>query len=699
MSGVLLPLREDLRLYESGVDEDGAPLWAIQDPVRNRFFRIGWLEYECLLRWAVGNAGKIADDICASTPLEIDGEGVEGFGRFLEHHQLVRPSPQGLAKFCHEANQPGWRHWRWWLHHYLFVRVPLVRPDRLLARLLPWVEPLFSRRALLLLLAASLLGLVLVARQWDVFTHQVMDLLTPAGVAGFLLALLVSKTLHELGHALVATRMGVRVAHMGVAFMVLWPMLYTDTGESWRLASHRQRLAISIAGVATELALAGLATLAWALLDDGLLRQAMLYLATTGWVLSLALNISPFMRFDGYFVLSDVLNFPNLHERAGAAARAWLRRSLPGLDEPDPEPFSQGLRRRLVAFAFATWLYRLMVFLGIALAVYLFFFKLLGIFLMCVELLWFVVAPVWSEIRVWARRWPEVVRSRRILLSGVVLTPVFLLAWPWTLDVHAPGVAHPLLQQKVYAPLPGQVVSVQAPGRVDQGSLLLSLRVPELVLREGASQASILALERHLSGLELGEDEESGGDAPAARERLLEQLESMRAVRAEADRLLVDAEFNGEWHDVDPTLREGTWLGTSGLIGILVDRSGAWMVDAYVEERDIDRIAVGASAHFFPEGQLRGLVATVLEIAPTRNLQLDHALLDARYGGQLVTREVNGQGAVPERALYRVRLQLDQAPDEPWETRGRVAIEGERKSLLWQGVRSVIAVLIRESGF
>ena len=115
-----------------------------------------------------------------------------------------------------------------------------------------------------------------------------------AGISGFMLALVISKICHELGHALVATHFRVRVSHMGIALVVLWPMLYTDTSESWKLRSSRQRLAVSTAGIAVEMALAGLATLAWALLDDGPLRQAALYLATTGWALSLALNASPF---------------------------------------------------------------------------------------------------------------------------------------------------------------------------------------------------------------------------------------------------------------------------------------------------------------------------------------------------------------------------------------------------------------------
>ena len=278
----LPPLREDLRLHEAAAGKDGAPAWSIQDPVTNRFFRIGWLEFECLLRWP-GNPEKIAQDIAATTSLAADKELVEDFASFLVQHHLVRPSQDGVDKLAAQASAPGWRHWRWWLHHYLFVRVPLVRPDRWLAKLLPLVRPLCSAPGLVIIGLASLLGIVLVARQWDTFTHGVMDILTPSGIFGFLLALVISKTFHELGHAFVSTHHGVRVAHMGVAFVVLWPMLYTDTSESWRLRSPRHRLAISSAGISVEMALAGLSTLAWALLSDGPLRQAMLYLATTGW--------------------------------------------------------------------------------------------------------------------------------------------------------------------------------------------------------------------------------------------------------------------------------------------------------------------------------------------------------------------------------------------------------------------------------
>jgi len=695
LSGTLLPLRQDLRLHESSRSRDGAPQWTIQDPVRNQFFRIGWLEYECLLQWS-GTAEDVAAAIAATTPLAVEEADVTQFARFLAQNQLLVTSSEVLTRRLGASDSSDWRDWRWWLHHYLFFRIPLLRPQHLLAKLLPFLQPLLGWRALWLVLAATFVGLLLVARQWDLFTSQVGALLHPESVLGFLLAIAFSKCLHELGHAVVATHLGLRVSHMGVAFMVLWPMLYTDTGESWRLGSSRQRLAISVAGVATELALAGLATLLWCLLDDGALRQAMLYLATTGWILSLALNISPFMRFDGYFVLSDLLDFPNLHERAAAVARAWLRRSLLGLDEPCPEPLLRKEEHWLVAFALATWLYRVLVFVGIALAVYLLFFKVLGLFLLCVELLWFVLLPVLRELRVWACRWPQVTLRRRVALALLLVAGLLPLAWPWAWDVHAPAVARPVLEQTVFASQSGQLLYLQSPGPVTEGTLLLQLQVPSLLAREQSNEAALQSLSRYLGGLSASV---GGADSSAVVRGVLEErLEASRALSAESALLAASVPFTGIWLDVDPSLAAGVWVAMGTPVGMVVDPE-QWLVDAYVEERDINRFEPRAPATFFIEGRLQSFAATVMEIAPTRTRNLEQLQLDQRYGGEILASEGEAGEAVPGRSLYRIRLSLDQALPDLRQTRGHIVIEGSRTSVLWQSVRTALAVLIRESGF
>ena len=692
---VLPPLREDLRLHEIAAGRDGAPAWAIQDPVTNRFYRIGWLEFECLLRWPADPAA-IAQDISSTTALAADKELVEDFVRFLVQHHLVRPSSAEVARLAAKASEPGWQHWRWWLHHYLFIRIPLVRPGRWLAALLPMVRPLMSQMGLAAVVLASLLGVVLVMRQWDTFTSSVTDIFTPSGIVGFMVAIVISKTLHEMGHALVSTHHGVRVAHMGVALVVLWPMLYTDTSESWRLRSHQQRLSISVAGIAVEMALAGLATLAWALMDDGALRQAMLYLATTGWVLSLALNASPFMRFDGYFILSDLLDFPNLHERSGAMARAWLRRTLLGWHEPDPEPFAVYTRRWLIVFALLTWTYRLVVFFGIALAVYLMFFKLLGIFLFAVEIVWFIVRPIGSEIAIWRRRWAEVQPNRRFILWGLGLAVLILVCTPWTLNVDAPAVARPERQQTVYAPFSARVASLHPGGEVNADTPLVQFEAPELTARESRTEASVQALARHLAGL-VGAQERSITEQQVSAGRLREQMAEATSIREEAGRLQMLAEFKGVWLDTDPNVRSGTWVGPRNQLGILIDPS-SWVIDAYVDQRQLERIQVGASANFRPQRHWNSLPAKVVGIDSTRVNKLSYPMLDALHGGPVATQRGERQG-VPVDALYRVRLALAEPLHEHQETEGYITIEGTRRIPAWEFVQRAASIAVRETGF
>lgn len=689
----LPPLREDLRLHEVAPDRSGAPNWTIQDPVVNRFFRIGWLEFECLLRWP-GNAADIAEDIANTTPLAADAEQVLAFSGFLQRNHLLRPGPEAARVLAKKVTRPQWHQARWWLHHYLFLRIPLIRPERQLAALLPLLRPLGSTLGLGLIALASFLGIVLALRQWEHFSQGVGALLTPAGVGGFLLALTVAKIGHELGHALVATRYGARVAHMGLAFVVLWPMLYTDTSESWKLRDSSLRLRVAAAGILVELGLAGLATLAWALLDDGPLRVAMLYMATTGWVVSLALNLPPFMRFDGYFILSDLLDFANLHERAGAMARAWLRRSLLGWQEPDPEPLAQPVRRALVAFALTTWVYRLSAFLAIASAVYLFFFKALGIFLFAVEIAWFIVRPVVSELSIWHFRYGETTAQRRRLLMWFGIAAA-LLFFPWASEIGAPAIARPAHQQPVFSPFPARLVAIVPAGKVAAGTPLAAFENPDLQAREQRSSASIEALGnrvRTLAADDTGIDQRRATD-----ERLAEQLAEVAATTAEVGRLHINAKFAGLWMDVDPALHAGVWVGNRQAIGILVD-PGQWIVDAYVDQRQVERLKSGASARFYTEGRWQTIDALVVDIDTTRSPRLPYAALDANYGGPIATQTGDRAGS-PSQALYRVRLQLSEPLVDTRETRGHVSIEGSRHSLAIDWLATALAVIIRESGF
>ncbi|UPG95558.1 HlyD family efflux transporter periplasmic adaptor subunit [Luteibacter aegosomatissinici] len=690
----LPPLRDDLSLSEASSGASGEPAWMILDPVVNRFYRIGWLEFECLLRWGA-SARAVAERVARETSLAVDARQVEALRRFLENHHLVRPGPDAVRRMAAASEGVQWLTWRWWLHHYLFFRIPLVRPAvplRWLARQLGW---LFTPWVALVLIVATLAGLVMVAHQWDTFRAAVADAFSAEGLLGFAGALVVGKTMHELGHAIVATRLGLRVAHMGVAFVVMWPMLYTDTSEAWKLPTARQRLAVASAGIVTEMALAGLATLGWALCEPGALRSGLLYLATTGWVLSLTLNASPFTRFDGYFILSDLLDMPNLHERSSALARTALRRGLLGLDEAWPEPFPPARRRFLIAFAWVTWVYRFALFLAIAVAVYLMVFKALGIVLFVVEVTWFIARPIASEVRyAWSQR-HRVRRSRRRIAAGVALLAVIALVLPWNSHVPAYGVARTAHQLKVFAPFPARLSSVRPVGSVVQGDALVVLEQPDIGLRLASSEAGAAVLEAQLAGLMAAPD--GAGERAPVLQRLGVQVDEAQAARAEIHRMTLTAPFAGRWLDVSPEWRSGQWVGTRLPLGVLVD-THHWEVDAYVRQDDVQRIREGAPALFFPDGEVSPIRGTVTAIATTRVSSLGQPMLSARYGGPLATSRENDK-LVPTVPVFHVVVALERAPPGTREWRGRLRIEGERRSLLGEGVTRVAAAFLRESGF
>ncbi len=704
---VLPPLREELRLLPAAANHDGSPAWMVQDPVNNRFFRIGWIDFEILLRWSQRSAKDIAQSINDETTLSVDDSDIEALLQFLEQHSLLQAnSPNAVDRLRRLSAQMQKNPYEWLLHNYLFFRIPLIRPQLWLARLMPFVRWLFTRTTAMAVVFLTVTGVFLATRQWETFVSTVVEHLTWQGFLGYAVALVLAKTLHEVGHAITATRYGVRVAHMGVAMLVLFPMLYTDTSESWKLTNPRQRLAIASAGIITELAIAGLATLAWSLAPEGALKNALFFLATTSWVLTVLLNVSPFMRFDGYFILTDILDFPNLHERSGALARTWLRRTLLGFEEPYSERTAGHGNAFLIVFALLTWLYRLTLFIGIALLVYYFCFKVLGIFLMLVELVWFIGRPVWSELSVWRARKAEIKPSRKrigwALLAGFLLIGLV----PWQTSIHGIGWVHPERQQIIYSPLAGKLVSLPADTDtataqpVQQGQVLFALESPDLRLGQQKATDQADARARELLGLSgLPDGEERRSQLQSQQNRYLAEASMYQG---EQSRLQVAAPFAGVLRDMDPQLAPGVWVQPRQPLAMVVDPS-SWTVETYIPEADVARVRVGDPVRaFMGLRSLKAYTGRVLEVDTARTSVLPHTILDAKTGGPIVTLAPNAEDRrerVPKDAIYRVRIALDEAPPAQQMMLARVSISGESRAWLPTVFSRMAAVAVRESGF
>ncbi|HZB53080.1 MAG TPA: site-2 protease family protein, partial [Reyranella sp.] len=439
-AAALPPLREDLALLP-GPRSDGQPTWSIYDPARHRFVRLGWLDFEILSRWGLRAPDAILAAIAAETTLRPAADDIVRFAEFaLGAGLLQASSPAATARMAGERAMERKTAASWLVHNYLFLRLRLVDPDRFLTAALPLVRWIFTRAGLLGIALLGVLALFLISREWERYSHSLVEQTTFDGLIQMGIAISFAKVFHELGHGFAAKLYGCRVPSMGVAFLVMWPVLWTDTTDAWRLTDRRQRLVIDSSGMAAEIIIAAAASIAWAVLPDGPTRSAMFVLSSSTWVLTLFVNLSPLMRFDGYYILSDLLDFPNLQERGFAYTRWLMREVLFRPNVAPPETLSRPLARLIVVYSFATWIYRFFLFVGIAVLVYHLAFKILGIVLMAIELWYFVMRPIVRELRAWARL-PTVKRPGRHTLATLAVFGLLLLAVlvPWRGRIDAPA--------------------------------------------------------------------------------------------------------------------------------------------------------------------------------------------------------------------------------------------------------------------
>lgn len=695
------PLRQELGLFPAPPQRDGSPVWSLHDPAANRFYMITWAAFEMLSRWSLGTAEAIAEAVNRETTITVDRDDVGSLVPFLEANFLTEP--QGIATTerilaSRNAMRSSW--WLWLIKNYLFFRIPLVRPQGFLDAAAPLARLFFTPHFLIAMFLLAFLGLLLVSRHWELFSHSFTAYKSLEGIITLAITIPLAKIVHELGHAFAAQRYGCKVPAIGIAFLVMTPMLYTDTNEAWKLHSRRQRLIIGSAGIIAEISLAVAATWCWLLLPDGPLRGAAFLLATTAWLMTLALNASPFMRFDGYFILSDLISIPNLHPRSFAFGRWWLREFLFGFGDPQPERVTAGLRRFLILFSIAVSVYRFVLFLGIALLVYHFFFKILGVLLFAVEIIWFIALPVKNEVKVWWQRRGEVrgnLPFTRTILLLLILLSLFLA--PWQATVRAPAILGAASEQRLVAPAPGRLAEAPVAflASVKAGDLVARLTSPDIEQRR-AQSLPVASISRWQVSQQAF-NEELLGHGQVLQKRLQGDAGILSGIREEESRLWLRAPFDGTVVYRNDDVMAGGWVAAREWIASVADLSTN-RVDVYLEEKDLKRVHTGGKARFIPNALEYGTFScTVSEIDTTSISPLDDPSLASHYGGPIPTDSDPNHDLTPLSPRYRVRLdQCSPASVPPMRLRGVAHLEAARQSPALELLRHAWITLIRESG-
>lgn len=676
-------LRADISLHDGGFDVMGEQGLVMHDPLRHRFFRLPYHFKNLLLNVGAGSPASESE-------IELSA--------FLQRNRLAEVRPGLSQALMQEWTLQQHSPLHTMLHSYISFRIPLFNPERFLDRTLPWVLPMASRVMFVLLFIMAIVGGYFALRQWDQFKAMFWSSFTVAGAFGFAATLFGLKIFHELGHAYTARRFGCRVPSIGVAFMVMTPMLYTDASDAWRLHSRRQRFLISAAGVLVEMAIAAPALFLWAFLPDGPARAICFSVAVTAWITSVTINLSPFMRFDGYHMLGDALGMHSPGPRSFALATWWLRELLFRPGDGPPEYFGRTLRRWLLGYAVGTWIYRFTIFGGIAWFLYVSLPKAAGLPLALVEVYFFILLPVIRELKVWKNMGLKKLlgTSRAVLSLGVVLLLLIAGFLPLDRHVQVPAVLLPVAEARIYPPEPAQVLTVQVASgdQVVAGAVLAQLFVPEIGLLQRAAELKREMAEGHLQRI--------AADGRERREGLVLERERQLAVathdglRNRGLLLVIRAPVAGRVTGDAVALKSGQWVGRDTLLFQIVDVSAARIV-GLMPERDIGRLERGSAVRFVPaDGLHKRIEGALVEIGLPGGEGLALSYLSSHFGGAVATE--SGPGGVSAAGYLTLQMSTSEASFDHAVT-GTAVIQARPQSLLGFLAKRVVMVFLRESGF
>ena len=695
-------LRQNLKIMPGSADEYGAPSWLLYDGIRHRYFTLSEDAVMLLEQWQPGKTVEEFISHLDVAGIEFEAEEITAFIDFLTQNNLILARNEAFIQRFYEQHISGKKSfWVWLLHNYLFIKIPLFKPDKWFDRWLVKLDWLFSTKVAALLIVMGLFGTLMVIRRWDEFSATFLHFFTTEGLMFYGLTLLLVKSVHELGHGFSAKRRGCRVSSMGIAFMMMFPVLYTDTTDAWKLGHRSERLRIVTAGVRAELYLAMIATFLWSILPSGVLSSVAFFIATTSWVTSVLVNISPFMRFDGYYAFSDLIGIENLQQRSFAMGSWKLRKMLWGLNDPQPEPFTRNRANLLIGYAWCVWVYRFFLFLGIALMVYQMFFKVLGILLFVVEIIWFIGLPIIKELAVWKERRKEFNFTRRRIAS---YTAVFAVLVGFVMHiqehVYLPAVAIADQKQTIYPPDAGILESLYARhgSEVSEGDILAILRSDELDFELEKVQQQIeqinIKLSRSASSIE-----EKNLQA-VNKQQLLRLQEAEKGLLRRINNLVIKAPFSGLVNTAEP-LHEGRWVNPDKAL-LTLSNNSELAVEGFVSEHQLSSLQKGHPGVFIPHqgGGIR-LPVEIENITLGAVYSLPYPELGSTYSGEIAIRQGEDGRLIPEEAHYRVYMTVKGDIPEEFHYRmpGTVTVEGDSQNWLMYHLEYIVATLVRESGF
>ncbi|MDG1494472.1 MAG: hypothetical protein P8Q91_01225 [Porticoccaceae bacterium] len=508
----------------------------------------------------------------------------------LYQGNLIRMEASGdIEELFKRGSDAKRKKWLGKLKSPLSIQIPIIDPNRFLTRTLKYVQPLFSKVSLALYCLFMVYALFLIGQNWDALTKNIADrVLAADNLLLMWLIYPIVKLLHELGHGYCLKRNGGEVHELGIMLLVFLPMPYVDASAATAFADKKQRMLVGMAGILVELFLAAVAVLVWVNSESGLVNSIAFNLIFIVGISTILVNGNPLLRYDGYYVLSDFLETPNLGQRANQYW-GWLsKRVLFGARGFQSPAYDKREALWLFGYGVSALIYRLALMISIILFVAQQYFAI-GVLLA----IWSLTGTfIWPNLKILKNAWNDrdagpKGRSPKMVIPVVAVFFIFSLAiLPLPLSTSVEGVMHLKDDRRVlggencFIDRLHQTVGAQ----VDVGDLLVSCQNPRL-------QASKKTLAKQYA--EVIAQRQGVWDDPVRIKIFDEEIarleDEIKENRMQLDALNIYAVKQGKWWVTNADDLVGKFISRGELIGYVISDQQVSVL-GMIPESEIDLV-------------------------------------------------------------------------------------------------------------
>lgn len=582
------------------------------------------------------------------------------------------------------------------------IRIPLLDPERFLQRTLAFGSLVFNNYTAVLWLLVVFTGAVLTGVHWDDLTENIVDIaLTPQNLLLIWFIYPVVKALHELGHAYTTKLSGGEVHEIGIMFLVFMPVPYVDVSSAWAFREKGKRMLVGASGIAVELFLGALALFVWLSVEPGTVHAVAYNVMLISGVSTLFFNGNPLLRFDGYYVLADALEIPNLGGRSNKYIGYLVQRYLFKVKDADSPADSAGECFWFVVYGIAAFFYRMFIMFVIILYVGGKFFTI-GIALAIWATITQLLIPMGKNMAFLFKS-PRLQRSRKrsVALATLILTIIFSLLFvlPAPLWTRAEGVTWPSDKSQVRAEVDGFIDEflVKDRNQVHQDQAIILTRDP-------FSEARVKGLEAQKKQLEIQLTAARTVDrvqADIVRQELNAAIEDLNRARERNKGLVIRSPRDGifivsrEQDQMDRFIRKGQVIAfvtnpdDHTTVRAVVSQDDIGLVREHI--RKVDVRSAGWNAQSYSSEIVREI--------PGGTHQLPTAALSAAGGGLFATDPTDQNGRKTLERVFEIEISLPpEGHTEYLGTRMYVRFDHGYEPLGLQAWRSLRQLFLRRFG-